>query len=293
MTQSNEGDAAAPESALFDRAAFECATLPARWRSPLNRCNLPAVILGGLTFQQYPVALFIDGVWELHRQLFRALDQFDRPEVRALHFRQYMSSAFLLGQSDQAGFDPEAGGRRRDRADYLRLLRGWMFNADGVEAAVLKRWVESRFGLLALNHGGSLADPNGLLYARYQADYVRGLYNSNALEAQLDLLYSYCQYELSRQWPGRHHWPLYRGVNQLDEHDLLSRSGDKCCVLLLNNISSFSGDRDHAGAFGDVILDVRVPAAKLFYFPQLLPGVLQGEGEYLVIGGACQASVTR
>ena len=72
----------------------------------------------------------------------------------------------------------------------------------------MKRWVESRFGLLTLNHGGLVSDTNSAAYGSYQADYVRGLYNSNALESQLDLLYTFCQYELQRQWPGRTHWQL-------------------------------------------------------------------------------------
>jgi NAD+--dinitrogen-reductase ADP-D-ribosyltransferase len=48
-------------------------TLPACARLPINRCNLPAVILGSLTFQHHPTALHIDGVAELHRELYRLL----------------------------------------------------------------------------------------------------------------------------------------------------------------------------------------------------------------------------
>ena len=37
-----------------------------RWaRLPINRCNLPADILGGLSFQRGPCPLVIDGVAEL------------------------------------------------------------------------------------------------------------------------------------------------------------------------------------------------------------------------------------
>lgn len=268
-------------------------TLPASARSPINRCNLPAIILGGLTYQQHPVAISIDGVQALHWRFFRALDEIPEAQVRALHFRQYMCSAFLLGQGEQAGLDRDNAGIRRDKADYLRLLRGWMFNADGIEAAVLKRWMESRFGLLARNHGGALDRQSGDTYAAYQADYVRGLYNSNALESQLDLLYSYCQYELQRQWPQRSHRQLYRGINQLDEHDVVNRVDSSECVLLLNNLNSFSDDRAQSDTFGDVILDIQVPTAKLLYFPELLPGTLQGENEYLVIGGVYRTLVTR
>lgn len=269
---------------MHGASSTEPATLPAYARSPLNRCNLPAVILGSLTFQQHPTQLYIDGVRELHGRIFLALDRLNDPEVRAGHFRDYMSSAFLLDHSDEAGLDPQGAGRRRDKANYLRLLRGWMFNADGIEAAVLKRWAESRFGLLARSHRGPLDDPEGEACAAFRADYTRGLYNTNALDAQLDVLYSFCQYELGRRWPERSRFLLFRGVNRIDDHEVLERDGNDY-VMLLNNLNSFSDERLQSDSFGDWILEAQVPAAKLLYFPGLLPGVLQGESEYLVLGG--------
>ncbi|SFX05029.1 NAD+---dinitrogen-reductase ADP-D-ribosyltransferase [Marinospirillum alkaliphilum DSM 21637] len=269
------------------------ATLPVWARRSFNRCNLPPVILGSLTFQQQPVPLLIDGVHDLHRRFFMALDELVDPALRALHFRQYMCSAFLLNQVDLAGADPARQRLKRHKADYLRLLRGWLFNADGMEAAVLKHWVESRFGLLPRNHRSSLKDFNSACYAAYQAEVSRGLYNANALEAQLDLLYSFCQYELARRFPGQQHWLLYRGVNRIEAHELLGSSESDCCRLVLNNLNSFSSDRDMAGAFGDAILETRVPGPKLLYFPGLLPDVLQGEQEHLVIGGVYQVQLGR
>ena len=50
------------------------ASLPREARLPINRCNLPAVMLGSLTFQRYPTALLLDGVAELHHDLFRRLE---------------------------------------------------------------------------------------------------------------------------------------------------------------------------------------------------------------------------
>ena len=270
-----------------------CTSLPAFARSSLNRCNLPAVILGSHTYQQHPLPLTIDCVQALHGDFFRALQAIHSGDERALHFRQYMCSAFLLGKSEEAGFVPNTTVIRRDKADYLRLLRGWMFNSDGIEAAVMKRWVESRFGLLTLNHHGLISDNGSASYEAYQADYVRGLYNSNALEAQLDMLYSYCQQELQRRWPGRTHWLLYRGVNHIDEHNNLGVLGEGQHLLLLNNLNSFSCDRDLSDTFGDVILQTRIPVTKLLYFPELLTGVLQGEGEYLVLGGVYETTIIR
>ncbi|RLU01838.1 NAD(+)--dinitrogen-reductase ADP-D-ribosyltransferase [Ketobacter sp.] len=261
------------------------ATLPAYARSALNHCNLPAVILGGLTYQRHPEPIEIDGVQVLHRALFGALDRIDDPAVRALHFRDYMSACFLLDHKERAGFDPDLQRVRRGRADYLRLLRGWMFDADSIEGAVLKRWVESRFGLLTRRHGGPLREMDSAAYHAYQADYVRGLYNTNALEAQLDLLYSYCQYELRRRHGGRLHWTLYRGLNRLQDFECMSPPQSERVAVLLNNLNSFSADREQACAFGDTVLAAQVPLPKLLYFHDLLPGVLKGEQEFLVIGG--------
>ena len=269
------------------------ARLPVFARTSLNRCNLPAVVLGGCTYQQYPAPLSIDCVAELHREFFQNIETILSPNERIVHFRQYMCSAFLLGKSEEAGFTPESQRKKRQKVDYLRLLRGWMFNPDGVEGAVMKRWVESRFGLLTLNHRGLLGDFDSVAYRQYQADYVSGLYNTNALESQLDLLYTYCQYELARQWPGKTHWQLYRGVNDIKNHSHLGNKTDIQRSLLLNNLNSFSSDRHFCETFGDVILDVQVPLSKLIYFPELLTGVLKGEFEYLVIGGVYQATIIR
>jgi len=259
--------------------------VPAHARSALNHCNLPAQILGSLTYQAGPVPLLIDGVRELHRALFRALDGILDPRLRGVHFQDYMRSGFLLDHQELAGFDPDRQRIRRGKADYLRLLRGWMFDSDSIEGAVLKRWVESRFGLLPRSHRGALGDYESLSYQQYQADYLRGLYNTNALEAQLDLLYSFCQYELQRRDPVSSHYTLYRGVNRIECYEELQRDSERDRVLLLNNLNSFSSDRLHSCTFGDQVMRVQVPLTKLLCFHDLLPGVLQGEHEYLVIGG--------
>jgi len=269
------------------------AFLPAFARTSLNRCNLPAVVLGGRTFQQNPVALSIDCVSELHNEFFNAIDEIQCAQERTLHFRQYMCSAFLLGKSDEAGFTTAQCSKLLNKIDYLRLLRGWMFNPDGIEAAVLKRWVESRFGLLTLNHGGLFNSFDSDIYRKYQFDYVSGLYNTNALESQLDMLYTFSQYELQRRWPDRKHWRLYRGVNNVAKHSQLAPRIKNQQPLLLNNLNSFTSDRHYAETFGDVILEVEVPISKLLYFPELLTGVLKGEYEFLAIGGVYQTTIIR
>jgi NAD+--dinitrogen-reductase ADP-D-ribosyltransferase len=199
-----------------------------------------------------------------------------------------MEHHFRLSHPEDAGFD---GGQKKSRirASYLRVVRGWAFDPDGREAAVLKGWVESRFGLMPRHHGDSLREPGSAAWQRYVAMRAAGLYGTNALEAQLDLLYAYCQYELARQFPQRSHIRLYRGVNRLSDHEIVAdgdvHSGPEGKVVLLNNISSFSRSRERAGEFGDSILSVDVPLPKLAFYSQLLPGMLKAEDEYVVIGG--------
>ncbi len=262
--------------------------LPLAARLPINRCNLPAAILGGLTFQRAPTPLAIDGVATLHRPLFDLLDDIENVDERAQRFVGYMASHFSLEQPAQAGLTAHHP-RQRAKATYLRVVRGWAFDADGREAAVLKGWVESRFGLLPRHHGESLREPGSPAWQRYVAMRAAGLYGTNALESQLDLLYAYCQYELARQFPQRTHLRLYRGVNRLLDHEVIAegeaKGGPGTKVVLLNNVSSFSRSRERAGEFGDTILGVDVPLPKLAFFSALLPGMLKAEDEHVVIGG--------
>ncbi|MCG5510477.1 NAD(+)--dinitrogen-reductase ADP-D-ribosyltransferase [Ectothiorhodospira lacustris] len=266
-------------------------SLPAEARLPINRCNLPAVILGSLTFQDHPAPLELDGVRALHGDLWRHLDGLDDAAVRIHDFMAYMRGHFCLDDPVACGLTlGEEGGRAR--ADYLRTLRGWWFNPDGREAAVVKGWVESRFGLITRFHREPLPDAESEAYGRFMQERVCGVYNTNALESQLDLLYSYTQYELRRRAPARTHLTLYRGVNRLADHEVLAHLSGGEALVLLNNVNAFSAVRERADEFGDYILTVKVPTTKVCCFQDLLPGVLQGEGEHLVIGGVYRVKVS-
>lgn len=225
-------------------------TLPHSARLPINRCNLPANILGGLTYQRAPIALEIDGVSLFHRGLFALLDTLDDAQQRAEAYTLHMNAAFYLNEPEQAGYSAQTSNKRQ-KADYLRMVRGWSFDADGREAAALKGWVESRFGLLPRHHGGPIRDFSGDPYRRYLEMRATALYGTNALEAQLDLLYTYCQYELARQHPKKTHLTLYRGVNRMDEHETVATLDNKQRVVLLNNLNSFTANRERADEFGD------------------------------------------
>ncbi len=263
------------------------ATLPRSAYLPINRCSLPAVILGSLTFQQHPTRLYLDGVETLHRDLLRRLDTITDAGNRAQQFIDYMRVHFRLHAPDEVGLT-EASKCNRSKADYLRLLRGWAFDAEGRDAAVFKRWVESRFGLIPRFHQTPIHSTDDESYHAYQHAYAVGLYNTNSLEAQLDLLYTYCQYELHRQYPKEKHLTLYRGSNDVEQLKHSDSENDKPLVLL-NNLNSFSSSIERASEFGDQVFRIEVPLSKIVFYADLIPHYLKAENEYIVLGGVYES----
>lgn len=264
--------------------------LPVTARLPINRCNLPATILGSLSFQRHPQALVIDGVRELHQALFVHLDRLDQHRDRAQCFVNYIAAHFCLDNPQEAGFE-ENMRLNRSRANYQRILRGWLFDPNSREAAILKGWVQSRFGLLPRFHHSIITDANSDGYREYEQERALGLYNTNALEAQLDLLYSYTQYELEKRTDTGLHLTLYRGLNRLEKFEPLAVSEQNQPIVLFNSLTSFSSLRERADEFGDKIVIAAVPAAKIFYYSGVLPGLFEGEDEYMVIGGVYEINV--
>jgi NAD+--dinitrogen-reductase ADP-D-ribosyltransferase len=282
----------------YDKTLVLCrgddkASLPRDARMTINRCNLPAVVLGSLTYQKYPAPLLLDGVSEFHGDLFRRLAAAP-PEAHAAVFRDYLTVNFRLERPEEAGLDISVSSSHKGRAksSFVRVLRGWSFDSDSRDAAVLKGWVESRFGLTPRYHGQPLRDPSGEPYRRYLEMRSHGLYGTNALEAQFDLVYAFCQLQLGLRHPGARHVTLYRGVNRMADHEILARGERGRHVILLNNLSSFTCSRERACEFGDYILEVDVPLSKIFFHCGLLPGVLQGEDEFLVIGGVVEVTLS-
>ena len=288
-----DNDRQAPQArrAPVATPAVPTPSVPASARLPLNRFNLPAVILGSLTYQRHPVPLEIDGIRAFHADLFDALASLDGHAERAQRFQDYMTVHFCLEHVDDAGLTPGRRGKQRANANYLRLARGWSFDSDGREGAVLKGWVESRFGLLARHHRGPLHGRGGDAYLVYLREGCAGLYGTNALEAQLDLLYTYCQYELPLAHTNKTHLCPYRGINRIDEHEVLARLPDGRYLVLLNNLNSFTLSRERADEFGDYILSMDVPLPKVLFYNKLLPGMLKGEDELVVIGGVYEVRI--
>jgi NAD+--dinitrogen-reductase ADP-D-ribosyltransferase len=253
--------------------------------------------LASAAFNDAAPPLHVAGARESNRGLFALLRSAADHEQAAERFQHYMALMFGL---DPPPEDRAAGAKRAAprhyRSSYLRLLRGWAWDSNGPEGAVLKGWVESRFGLVPTYHKERIARFSSPAWARYVEDKMGSRFHNNAILGQLDLLYEFAQWSLAREdgparpgaWPGDgRHWRLYRGVSDFAEHPVVERIDARRLVLRLNNICSFTTERDIATWFGDRILEVEVPACKILFFNGLLPKHgLQGEAEVLAIGGA-------
>lgn len=247
-----------------------------------NLCNLPPWVIASRHFNEQPQELSIQGVREANRFLFQRLDGINSREERGQIFSDYLSVKFSLHhQQDQTD-----SARRSLRNSYLRFLKGWMMDSNSVEGAVLKGWVESRIGIPPSFHNGRITSTDSQAHYRYLLDRTQGSKRTNAINAQLDLLYEYCQYELRRNFGDTRLVTLYRGTYDAAEHDLLEQLDRREQVVRLNNLVSFTDQEERAWEFGSTVWECRVPTVKVFFFDQLLPGsILKGEGEYLVIGG--------
>lgn len=271
--------ATAAAAAVAEAAA---AADPNPYAGSINSVGVPPALLASTQFNAHPVPLRIAGVHETNPALFRMLADAATPAEAIEAFDIYMRTVFGI---DGQGWR-DANGRRRFRSSYLRLLQGWGRDANGVEGAVLKGWVESRFGLRPNFHGEKLGRYPSPAQMAYLEQKMSGLFHGNSIQLQLELLYEYVQWMLRRQAPACAHLTLFRGVDGIDAHDVVARHGRRELTLRLNNLLSFSGDREIASTFGAAILEAQVPVVKILAHGALLPGhVLASEGEYLVIGG--------
>lgn len=255
-----------------------------------NLVGIATGLLASVAFNDHPLPLHIHGVRETNRALFAMLADASTAEEAVLAFQIYMRSVFEL---DLPG-ERDARGRKRFRSNYLRLLRGWGFDANGGEGAVLKGWAESRFGLLPTFHKAVLGRYPSERWMQYVEEKMNARFHNNCIQLQLDLLYEYGQH-MFRRWlyPGRRHLRLYRGVNDFAEHQVVAwlprddgRRRPCEAIARQNNLVSFTTSREVADQFGDTILEVEVPLCKVVYCNALMPGpLLRGEGEMLVLGG--------
>jgi NAD+--dinitrogen-reductase ADP-D-ribosyltransferase len=257
--------------------------------SPFNLCNLPPWAIASRKFNSHPQMLEIQGVRHTHQRLFAALDCIDARLARGQQFHDYMDVVFQLHQWEQAD---TSSSRKSLKNSYLRFLRGWMFDSNSREGAVLKGWVESRLGLPPTFHRVPIADIHDDTYHAYQVERMQGVARTSALMAQFDLLYEFVQSELHRSRPAPTHLRLWRGINDFDDQRILERLGGRRHVVRLNNLVSFTTDFERAWEFGSKVLQADVPLPKVFFCGDLLPAaLLKGEGEVMVIGGEYEVEV--
>lgn len=250
-----------------------------RSASSLNRCNLSPWIIGSEEFQANPLPIEIDGARATDRRLFRRLEEIADPDERGRLFHDYICVKF--------GLNPHV--KTQTAHSYAHFLRAWGADSNGRAGAVLKAWVESRFGLLATYHKGRLAE-NPAAREAFLIDRMRGSAKSIGVLMQLDLLYTFCQDELRRRFPGARWRTLYRGTHDSEEYIVHNGSitkddaAKRIALVQLNNLSSFTSDPEVAWEFGSRAWEVEVPTSKIVFFSGLLPN-LKGESEHLVLGG--------
>ena len=249
----------------------------------LNRCNLSPWIIGSEEFQANPLPVEIDGARATDPGLFRCLETIGEPERRSQFFHDYLRAKFSLDEKIVRQ------GKPQPVYSYIHLLRAWGADSNGPAGAVLKSWAESRFGLLATYHKGRLADDAAAREAFLQ-DRTRGAAKSIGVLMQLDLLYTFCQDELRRGFPGESWRTLYRGTHDSEEYSIQQagqgNARNRAVLVQLNNLSSFTSDPEVAWEFGSSAWEVKVPCAKIVFFSGLLPkSCLAGESEHLILGG--------
>ncbi len=251
-----------------------------------NLLDLPTDFLASCDFNEAPCPVHISGVREMNPKLFEMLALAGGIDEAGRAFDSYMKAMFGLDPEQRV--DPRRAGAaaHRYRSSYLDLIRGWAFDSNGAEGAVLKGWVESRFGIFPTYHRQAICRISTGAWTSYIEEKMASRFHNNSIYAQLDLVYEFCQWAAPHLHPGETHLILYRGINSFEEHRIARRLDKSTMVMRLNNLVSFSRDRDIASCFGDTILTVEVPLQKLVFFNTLLPmHALKGESEYLVIGG--------
>lgn len=247
-----------------------------------NLVGAPTAFLASVDFNEAPVPLHVSGARQFHRELFELLDRAGDEAEAAERFMLYMNAAFALDAPPQRP-RPKIG---RFRSSFLSLIRGWGFDSNGPEGAVLKGWVESRFGLFPTFHKQVIRRISSDVWSVYVSEKMSSRFHNNSIQAQLDLLYEYAQYFLARFRADQSHYTLYRGVNAMQDHAFHEPCPGGGAILRMNNLFSCSQNRDLASCFGDVILKLEAPREKILFINDLLPAhPLKGEGEVLVIGG--------
>jgi NAD+---dinitrogen-reductase ADP-D-ribosyltransferase len=266
--------------------AIEIGAPPRTVGHSTNLVGLPTDFLASCDFNAEPRPVHIFGVREMNPTLFEMLGLAESLIEACEAFDHYMKAVFGLAPDPREPVRRAGIAGRRYRASYLDVIRGWGFDSNGAEGAVLKGWVESRFGIFPTYHKEPICQISTGAWTGYVEEKMGSRFHSNSIYTQFDLVYEFCCWAAPQLHRGVTHVTLFRGINSFEEHRVAKRLDRNHVVIRLNNLVSFSRDRDVASCFGDTILTVDVPLQKLLFFTSLLPNHgLKGEAEYLVIGG--------
>lgn len=249
-----------------------------------NLINIPTYMFVSNEYNLNVLPITISGVWEYYADIFNTIRQASTIKDAALTFTNAMDTLFSLNEKYNG----------KKMGSYVRLLKGWLFDSNSIEGAVMKGWVESRFGIVPFFHKSIITDVNCEEYYEYMVAKMDCRHNKNLIFHQLDLLYTYTQCILETFF--RKKLPkitLYRGVNDLSEHLVVKEYDPSHLCIEQNSLVSFTADRNIASQFGDYILQSEIPYTKVVFFSEVLPGLsFAGENEYLVLGGRYDTNVT-
>jgi NAD+--dinitrogen-reductase ADP-D-ribosyltransferase len=239
--------------------------------------NISSHYFGSIEYNENIKEIRIMGVYDYHRNFYKALEDAKNLEEANLIFDRYIQALFELSNKIKG----------KNVGNLYKVLMGWMFNANGFEGAVLKGWVESRFGIIPTFHKRKITELESESYYEYLTEKMSLKVNKNAMYSQLDLLYHYTQSIIKRFFPEYiPYLTLYRGIYDLEEYVIIKEICKKQSIIMHNNLSSFTIEKNIAEQFGNKILTIDVPYTKVLFFSKETPlHHFSGEQEYLVIGG--------
>jgi NAD+--dinitrogen-reductase ADP-D-ribosyltransferase len=229
---------------------------------------VPTGLLASTAFNAYPVALHIASVREQNRSLFKMLAEAEAPDVAAGMFEAYMATMFDLDDQDRDGRGPA----RFRASSYLRLLRGWGYEANSPEGAVLKGWVESRFGLFPTFHKA----PIDALF-RPGLDHLCRRKNVEPLPFQCDPDPARSALRILPVVPRPFPFRRPKAHHAVPRHQQFrGAAADRAprqahVVVRLNSLCRSPRSASTAESFGDIILEVEAPTVKILFFNSCCP----------------------
>lgn len=75
-------------------------------------------------------------------------------------------------------------------------------------------------------------------------------------------------------------------------HEMLESGANGQHIDLPNKLSSFICSYERSCEIGEFIFATDMPLTKVFFHCGLLPGILEGEDEFLVIGGVAEVTLS-